>query len=186
MASQVVPKGLRSFDASDAGFFLELLAILDQELRLVTPTDLQGRDEGGRMKDEPGKPDDSSVILPPSSLRYYQLTHDYLVHSLRDWLTLGKKQTRRGRAELLLQDRAGTWNARPENRLLPSLSEFLTIRIFAGDSVRSGSQIQIMRKAGRFHGIRAMAMLSVLAIGTMNFWPFCRQICSPGAKLCDP
>ena len=44
--------------------------------------------------------------------KYYQLTHDYLVPSLRDWLTRKQKETRRGRAELLLADRAAVWNAR--------------------------------------------------------------------------
>ena len=67
----------------------------------------------------------SSVLRPPpSALRYYQLTHDYLVHSLRDWLTRKQKETRRGRAELLLADRAAVWNARPENRQLPSLLQW--------------------------------------------------------------
>ena len=60
--------------------------------------------------------------------RYYQLTHDYLVPSLRDWLTRKQKETRRGRAELLLADRAAVWNARPENRQLPSLVRWLHIR----------------------------------------------------------
>jgi hypothetical protein len=46
------------------------------------------------------------------------LTHDYLVPSLRDWLTRKRKETRRGRAELLLADRAAVWNARPENRFI--------------------------------------------------------------------
>jgi hypothetical protein len=30
--------------------------------------------------------------------KYYQLTHDYLVHSLRDWLTRKQQETRRFRA----------------------------------------------------------------------------------------
>ena len=60
--------------------------------------------------------------------RYYQLTHDYLVPSLRDWLTRKQKETRRGRAELLLADRAAVWNARPENRQLPSLLQWFQIR----------------------------------------------------------
>ena len=42
--------------------------------------------------------------------KYYQLTHDYLVHSLRDWLTRKQRETRRGRAELRLEDRAALWN----------------------------------------------------------------------------
>jgi hypothetical protein len=37
---------------------------------------------------------------------YYQLTHDYLVPSLREWLTRKQKETRRGRAELRLAERA--------------------------------------------------------------------------------
>ena len=38
---------------------------------------------------------------------YYQLTHDYLVHSLRDWLTRKQRETRRGRAELRLAGTVG-------------------------------------------------------------------------------
>ena len=53
--------------------------------------------------------------------RYYQLTHDYLVHSLRDWLTRKQRETRRGRAELRLAERTALWNAKPENRHLPSV-----------------------------------------------------------------
>ena len=52
---------------------------------------------------------DSSFIPHLSSLRYYQLTHDYLVHSLRDWLTRKQRETRRGRAELRLAERAALW-----------------------------------------------------------------------------
>src|SRR4029077_10177028 len=34
--------------------FDDLIRILDTELRLITPTDPEGKDEGGRMKDEGG------------------------------------------------------------------------------------------------------------------------------------
>src|SRR5207237_1095408 len=71
--------------------FDDLIRILDSEIRLITPTDPEGKDEG-----EPG-----GVSPRSSDARYYQLTHDYLVHSLRDWLTRKQKETRRGRAELL-------------------------------------------------------------------------------------
>ena len=63
------------------------------------------------------------------SLRYYQLTHDYLVHSLRDWLTRKQRETRRGRAELRLAERAALWEAKPENRRLPSALEWANIRL---------------------------------------------------------
>ena len=78
---------------SRPGDFDDLLRILDGEIRLITPTDPEGQEEEAVSQVQPGQ-------------RYYQLTHDYLVPSLRDWLTRKQKETRRGRAELLLADRA--------------------------------------------------------------------------------
>ena len=79
--------------------FDDLLRILDSELRLITPTDPEGKEgiDDPRPRFNAGQ-------------KYYQLTHDYLVPSLRDWLTRKQKETRRGRAELLLADRTELWN----------------------------------------------------------------------------
>jgi hypothetical protein len=57
----------RDFDA--------LIRILDGETRLITPADPEGKD--------------AAELASPGRIgrRYYQLTHDYLIHSLRDWLT---------------------------------------------------------------------------------------------------
>src|SRR5262249_21281976 len=108
--------------ASDYGShpndFADLLRILDGELRLITPTDPEGQDDQGKL---------GGVHFRSSDARYYQLTHDYLVPSLREWLTRRQKETRRGRAELLLADRAAVWNARPENCQLPSLWQWSQI-----------------------------------------------------------
>ena len=71
--------------------FDDLIHILDSELRLITPTDPEGSSS------------ESQPRLIPSE-HTYQLTHDYLVHSLRDWLTRKQRETRRGRAELRLAD----------------------------------------------------------------------------------
>jgi serine/threonine protein kinase len=80
--------------------FDDLIRILDNEIRLITPTDPEGKDDADTSKVQAGA-------------KYYQLTHDYLVHSLRDWLTRKQKETSRGRAELLLVDRAGVWTYAP-------------------------------------------------------------------------
>ena len=56
----------------------------------------------------------------PAGGHYYQLTHDYLVHSLRDWLTRKQRETRRGRAELRLAERAAIVE-RQVGRSLPAL-----------------------------------------------------------------
>ena len=93
-----------------------MIHILDHDLRLITPTDPESSTD-----------EDSSART--ESERSYQLTHDYLVHSLRDWLTRKQRETRRGRAELRLADRAALWSAKPENRRLPSVLEWANIRL---------------------------------------------------------
>jgi len=80
--------------------FDDLLRILDNEIRLITPTDLEGKEADG-----------DSVLQTKPGQKYYQLTHDYLAHSIREWLTRKQKETRKGRAELLLADRAAVWIA---------------------------------------------------------------------------
>src|SRR5439155_14326448 len=134
-------------------------------LRLITPTDPEGKDEGGTMKDGKESSTHSSFIVHPPSLRYYQLTHDYLVPSLRDWLTRKQKESRRGRAELLLADRAAVWNGRPENRQLPSLLQWLQIRWWTAKTNWTPAQRKMMRKATRWHLARAfLATAAVLML----------------------
>jgi serine/threonine protein kinase/formylglycine-generating enzyme required for sulfatase activity/tetratricopeptide (TPR) repeat protein len=130
--------------------FDDLLHILDHELRLITPTDPEG----------------SSGENAPSRAggRYYQLTHDYLVHSLRDWLTRKQRETRRGRAELRLAERAALWAAKPENRHLPSALEWANIRALTRRKEWTDPQRRMMARAGRVHGLRA---LGLLAAGTL-------------------
>ncbi len=132
--------------------FDELVRILDQELRLITPTDPAGSPD----EDRPGGP----------AGRYYQLTHDYLVPSLRDWLTRKQRETRRGRAELRLADRAALWEAKPESRHLPSVLEWANIRALTRRKDWTDPQRRMMRRAGRFHGLRAFGLAVLLALGT--------------------
>jgi serine/threonine protein kinase/formylglycine-generating enzyme required for sulfatase activity len=152
--------------------FDDLVRILDPELRLITPTDPSGKDEGGGMKDEePGQPSagigsDSSLTHHPSSFRYYQLTHDYLVHSLRDWLRRKQRETRRGRAELRLAERAALWEAKPENRHLPSVLEWANIRLLTRKRDWTEPQRRLMRRAGRVHGMRALRLTILIAVAT--------------------
>jgi formylglycine-generating enzyme required for sulfatase activity len=139
--------------------FDDLLRILDGELRLLTPTDPEGRTE-----------DDQATIRVRPGENYYQLTHDYLVPALRDWLTRKQKETRRGRAELLLADRAAVWNARPENRQLPSLPQWLSIRLLTGKKDWTPPQRRLMRRAGRYHAFRGTLVVLVLALLALGGW----------------
>ncbi len=131
--------------------FADLIHILDPELRLITPTDPEGSSS-------------ESQQTPPSG-QYYQLTHDYLVHSLRNWLTRKQRETRRGRAELRLAERSASWNAKPENRHLPSLLEWLRIRALTDTAHWTEPQRKMMRQAARTHGWRsALALAAMIAL----------------------
>jgi len=81
--------------------FRELMRILDSEVRLITPTDPEG------IAEELEEPSSEITEGEP----YYQLTHDYLVPAIREWLTRKQRESRRGRAELLLAERADLWKA---------------------------------------------------------------------------
>jgi serine/threonine protein kinase/formylglycine-generating enzyme required for sulfatase activity len=134
---------IASGHASRPRDFEDLLRILDSELRLITPAD-------------------PSTL--PAGAKYYQLTHDYLVPSLRDWLTRKQKETRRGRAELLLVDRAAVWNARPENRQLPSLLQWLQIRWHTRKGNWTPPQRKMLGKAEKYHAVRGLTVVLILLL----------------------
>ncbi|MCH7685359.1 MAG: serine/threonine-protein kinase, partial [Planctomycetes bacterium] len=135
--------------------FNDLLRILDGELRLITPTDPEG------FQTKSGS--------DPSS-KYYQLTHDYLVPSLHEWLTRKQKETRKGRAELKLEERSALWKAKAENRHLPSILEWVSIRTLTDKKRWTEPQRKMMRKAGQVHvrrlGLAATVVVVLAILGT--------------------
>ncbi len=143
----------------------QLLRILDHDLRLVTPTDPEGV-EGGEWRVE-GEP---TTLHPPPAARYYQLTHDYLVPALREWLTRKQRETRRGRAELCLAERSTAWAAKPESRHLPSLAEWARIEMLTPQRDWTPPQRRLMRQATRFHGLRLAIVLTLAALVGWGSW----------------
>ena len=142
--------------------FEDLIRILDSEIRLITPTDPEGVQsiDGERL----------GVSPPCRSMRYYQLAHDYLVPSLRDWLTRKQRETRRGRAELKLAERSALWTASPENRYLPSLAEWLSFRTMTESKHWTAPQRAMIGRAGRVHGLRTgLATVLLLALAFTGF-----------------
>jgi formylglycine-generating enzyme required for sulfatase activity len=131
--------------------FADLIRMLDTELRLITPVD-------------PAGSIDEDLPAPPAGDRYYQLTHDYLVHSLRDWLTRKQRETRRGRADLLLEERSRVWGAEPQRRHLPSAWEWLKIRLWTGRKDWTETQRRMMSRGGRVHGMRLLGLCALLAL----------------------
>ena len=135
--------------------FKDLIHVLDSELRLITPTDSEAAFSDGQS-------------AKPQGDRYYELTHDYLVHSLRDWLTRKQRETRRGRAELRLADRASLWNDKPETRHLPSVPEWGTIRLLTKKRDWTHPQQRMMRRAARVHCLRGTGLAILVALATLG------------------
>lgn len=133
--------------------FEELIEILDGSLRLISPVDDPEQSEA-----EPKR-------------RYYQLSHDFLVGSLRDWLNRKQRETLRGRAQLVLTERSEMWSARQEVKQLPSLLEWIRITFWTHHSERTERENQVMKAASRRH-IRNLisAGALVLLIGTCFLW----------------
>jgi formylglycine-generating enzyme required for sulfatase activity len=156
--------------------FETLLRILDSELRLITPTEPEANDERGTMNDESNQPgSDSSFIVHHSSLRFYQLTHDYLVHSLRDWLTRKQKETRRGRAELYLTEWAALWNAKPQNRYLPGWWDWASLRLWTRKRDWTAPQRRLMRRAAGYYAgqgaiLGLFLVVTALATALAGWW----------------
>jgi serine/threonine protein kinase/formylglycine-generating enzyme required for sulfatase activity len=136
--------------------FEELIGLLHDDLRLIMPGDpAHGTDSTESIR---------LAAHEQAGDSYYQLTHDYLVPVLKRWLTSKQRETTRGRAELLLEDRVALWSARPERRSLPSPLEWALIRLFTDRSRWDANQARMMRVADRLR----FAQL-VLAAGLVTF-----------------
>jgi len=132
--------------------FQELMEILDKNLRLITPVD-DGSSESTKA-------------------RSYQLAHDYMVPSLREWLTQKQRETKKGRAELKLAERAAVWSANKENKQLPTAWEWLQIRRLTEPAKWRPNEKAVMRAASRYHMQRVAlgaAMIAVLTIAGLAF-----------------
>lgn len=152
--------------------FDDLLRILDSELRLITPTDpvegiLVGEGDG------PDRGDESAGVNPgdPSAGdQYYQLAHDYLVPSLRDWLTRKQRETAHGRAELRLEERSDIWNAHRVSSHLPAWWEVVNILLLTRRRDRTNPQRCMLRAALRQQTIHAVVAFAVLAAMLFVGW----------------
>jgi serine/threonine protein kinase/formylglycine-generating enzyme required for sulfatase activity len=141
--------------------FADLMYILDRELRLVTPTDPEGAAGGDAAGGSGARVGEG---------RSYQLTHDYLVSAIRDWLTREQRKTRRGRAELRLAERAAAWWPTREDRQLPTWREGITIRLFTRRRDWTVPQKKMMRRAARYHGLQLVVLVLLLGVLAWGVW----------------
>src|SRR5262249_17904910 len=80
-----------------------------------------------------------------------------------------------GRAELRLAERSTSWNAKPENRHLPSALEWANIRLLTTKKYWTDPQRKMMKRAGRVHGVRGFLTCALLTAGALAGIPVRRQ-----------
>lgn len=130
----------------DPRAFDELLRLVCDELRLLTPLD--PTESGG----------DGEIA------QLYQLTHDYLVPAVRQWSHDAQKQTFRGRAELRLAERTAQWQRLPQSRSLPAWWEWVNVLVFTRPRHWRQGQRMMMAAASKFHGVRTSAVIVLLLV----------------------
>ncbi|MEO1529057.1 MAG: protein kinase [Planctomycetota bacterium] len=132
------------FEASgyaDQETFRQMVTLLDRELHLITPTDRGG---------------DSTISTDSSNLSSdvtgYQLTHDFLINPIRQWIEYHSQATAQGQARARLDQFAELYRLHPRQQSLPTMAEFYWIRKNLGDEKVNESQREVMTAARHLHG----------------------------------
>ncbi len=143
--------------------FEQLITILDKELRLITRTD---PDSSG----DASVNDENQI----SENVYYQLTHDYLVPSIRDWLNTELRNTRRGRALIRLRELASQVTPDKKPKYLPSNLEWLHWQFSIRKEVKTENERRIMSAAGRnfvkYSFLATASVITVLLTSSYLVW----------------
>ncbi len=155
--------------SDDRKQLIQTLHWLDRDLRLVTRSasaldaELVPNPQSVAVTGKEAK--DFDLELPPGN---YQLAHDYLVPSLRNWLNRKKLGTWQGRAELKMKELSGQWQLHRESRFLPSMWEHVKIRLAVPRGRRTKSQSDFLaaasRRDARSLGVVSLVLFSVIAL----------------------
>ncbi|MCA9128478.1 MAG: protein kinase [Planctomycetales bacterium] len=143
----------------------QLLDVLSTDLKLISPVTADS-------------PDGTPQVNSASAKRLYQLTHDYLVPSIREFLSSELRRTRAGRAQLTLRERGEDWQRHPTNRQLPTLLEWLSIHWHVSKNKWTASQKTMMRRLDRWYMTRSLAVLLITLVFGMGIrhWLMQREV----------
>lgn len=143
--------------------FQTLIDLLDRKLRLISPAETM---VAGSAEHAQSTAQANSI----QSASGYKLAHDYLIPSIRHWTTHKQTQTPQGRAELVLADRSEAWSHRKESQQLPTMLEWLSIRIWTRPSRWSAPQAALIRQSDRLYISRLAATAGVLTASFALGW----------------
>ncbi|MEW4486657.1 protein kinase [Thalassoglobus sp. JC818] len=101
------------------------------------------------------------------SQKSYQLGHDALVPSVREWLARYERTTLKGRSYLLLSSLAESWKSNRDVRQLPTLLEFLQIQSVTKACNRTSRQKDFLSHARKYYGLRTVIVLAALILAVV-------------------
>lgn len=132
--------------------FESVLRILNVDTSLIAPTDPESL-----------RPIDSANDSQ-SENEYFQLTHDYMVPSIRTWLNRKKRESWQGRARLRLDELADHYQRGRDAKFVPSLDELARIRWAVPNTHYNEAHRELLSVANRKHGIRLAIVGLMLAV----------------------
>ncbi len=138
---------LASGYADNRSTFDDLMHVLESDLKLITAADSQDR-----SKSDSGM---YSVERVP-----WQLSHDFLVPSIREWLAARQRATLRGRLHQRLSEQASLYSHTPNPRYLPGIPEWLLMRCLISSNHLATQEATVLAAADR----RALRVLSIAAL----------------------
>ena len=134
--------------------FREIATQLETEYRLLTRAEDDGLDEDS--------------VVPK-----YQLSHDLLIDPIRFWLNREKRQTWQGRAELKLKEYAEFSGQEASAAYLPSLFEYLSIRLGVQRTRIEDRERRVLAQAEKrmvFRGGLGLLLGILLAVAFGYLW----------------
>ena len=134
----------------DRSQFDQLMTILESELKLVSAT--QSHDHSR-----------SELSVDKTEVSSYQLSHDFLVPSIREWLTAKQRESWTGRLHQRLSELAGLWNQQHDKRFLPNHWEWAMARCCLSARDLTPSEAEMMAKSDR-RSIRDLTLGVIAAV----------------------
>lgn len=129
-----------------------LMTILESELKLITATESYDR---SRLESNSGENEPAT----------YQLSHDFLVPSIRDWLSAQQKATWRGRIEQTIAQQAEYWAQHRQRRFLPSFWEWLQALLLVPRHRLGAIETEMLRARSRLSLVQICMALLILLVG---------------------
>ena len=110
-----------------------LMMIMESDLKLISASDTLDKTR-------------SDSIQQSIEQTTYQLSHDFLVPSIRDWLTARQRESYRGRLHQRLSEQASLWSRNHDARFLPNFVEWAAMRVCLAGRKKTPIERQMLSK----------------------------------------